>query len=126
MYEYSLTSLINKTKGRVRAQRMRTSSKFEILISPRNSPDRRISDLTFHESQHILHKERLVLALNMLNLSPAKTAEYMRKIDNEYHDRTGKFEDDIRWLSKQVNLSLLTTKRRPKHVTSKRNDDVRS
>ena len=110
MADYSLTSLIHRARGRVYARRMASSPYHEIVVNHPLKPTFTISNLTYHEAQQRLNHERVLLALESLGLSPAKVSEYMKKLDEEHHQRTHKFDEDLKWLSENVNLNLVTTR----------------
>ncbi len=113
MPSYSLTSLATKVKARVYARRMASSRLFEVVINHRDKPWSTISNLSWHEAQQKLHEQRLIMALQTLNLTPSRISEYIKRLEDEYFQRTGKFEDDLKWLDQTVNLSLITTRRTP-------------
>ena len=118
MPDYSLTGLINRVRGRVRQRRMISSPYHEIIINHPLRPTTTIQNLTFYEAQQRVHQERLQMALESLNLTPSKISELMRKLEDEHHQRTYKFDDDLKWLSEHADLKLVTT-RRSKHPWSK-------
>lgn len=113
MPSYSLTSLSTKVKARVYVRRMTSSKLFEVVLNYRDKPWSTISGLSWYEAQQKLHEQRLLMALQTLNLTPSKIAEYLKLLDEEYFGRTGKFEDDLKWLNNTVNLHLVTTRRAP-------------
>jgi hypothetical protein len=113
MPDYSLTSLITKAKARVYVRRMASSKLYEIVIDPRDKALTTIPDLSWYEAQQKLHEQRLLIALQTLNLTPSRITEYLKRLEEEYFQRTGKFEDDLKWLNNTVNLNLVTTRRAP-------------
>ena len=113
MPDLSLTSLITKAKARVYVRRMASSRLFEVVINHRDKPQSTISNLSWHEAQQKLHEQRLLMALQTLNLTPSRISEYLKRLEEEYFQRTGKFEDDLKWLNSTVSLNLVTTRRAP-------------
>lgn len=118
MSDYSLTGLINRVRGRVRQRRMISSPYHEVIISHSHRPTSTIQNLTFYEAQMRVHQERLQMALESLNLTPSKISELIKKLEDEHHQRTYKFDEDLKWLSEHADLKLVTAQR-SKHPWSK-------
>lgn len=104
MSEYSITSLIQRAKGRVYSRKaFGTKSLFNLVICKPDGSKTTIEGLTYHEAKAACHKQRLRYAIELLGLNPDQ--EELR-LEQENKDRSYKFDDDIRWLVDHLDIKL--------------------